>query len=108
MRPFGLVLLLETSHDPCFFVVTQPPCLLGSVRQKSEYHESEYDGRYSFDEEQPLPAGESGYSTHSQENAGDRPADNSANCRCRHETGNRAAARIRRKPIGMVKDHARK
>ena len=80
--------------------------LLGRVGEIREHDEAEHDGRYAFEQEQPLPAREPVPAVELEHDARERTADDRRQRNRDHEPRHRARSVLRRIPVAEVIDDA--
>ncbi len=99
---------VDGALQPVLLRAGQPRCIARPVRQHEEHHRAEDHRRQTLEQEQPLPAMQSGKTVHLHDARGQRRAD-AERCRDRHHEGSDDAGAIGGgKPVGQIQDDAGK
>ena len=97
----------QSLGEPAPLVRREPRRIGRTVGQIEKYHARQEDCWHRFDDEQPLPTGESEPAMKIQQYAGHRPADHGRERDGGHEIADDPGAIFGRKPQRQVKDDAR-
>ena len=105
-RDRSRVFALHVAAQPVPVVGREPSRLLGSIGQVEEGQHAEHHRREALDQEQPLPAVETGEPVQLQERFGDRCADHHRDRGGGHEEGAGPGPLAGGDPIREVEDHS--